>query len=314
MATTARIGIDLGGTKIEAIALGPDGGEQARERIDSPRDSYRATVEAIHGLVTRIERSIGCERPATVGIGIPGAISPASGLIKNANSTWLIGHPLDRDMAELLGRPVRIDNDANCLTLSEASDGAGAGQRTVFGVNIGTGTGGGLAIDGRLHRGPNLIAGEWGHAPLPWPEADDLPAPRCYCGKLGCIETYLCGPAFAARFAAEHGRPLAAPQIVAAAADGDAAAGAALSAYERRLAKALAMVITVLDPDVIVLGGGMSNIARLYENVPRLWGEFAFSDVVVTPLKPARHGDSSGVRGAAWLWNAQEAAREPASP
>lgn len=306
MATRARIGIDLGGTKIEAIALDRAGTEIARKRIAAPRDSYRATVQAVRDLVLEVERSIATERPSTVGIGIPGAISPDTGLIKNANSTWLIGHPFDRDLAQALGRPVRIDNDANCLTLSEASDGAGAGYRLVFGVILGTGTGGGLVIDGRVHHGPNLIAGEWGHTPLPWREPDDDPPLPCYCGKRGCIETYLCGPALAAGFLAEHGRELSPPEIIAEANSGDAAAGRTLAVYERRLAKSLAMIVTAIDPDVIVLGGGLSNVERLYESVPVIWQEFAFSDKVVTPLKQAEHGDSSGVRGAAWLWSLAE--------
>ena len=307
MSAAARIGIDLGGTKIEAIAIDASGRQLARIRIDAPRDRYAATIRAIAGLVSRIESDIGAERPASVGVGIPGAISPASGLIKNANSTWLIGHPLDRDLSSALGRPVRLDNDANCMALSEASDGAGAGHRTVFGVILGTGTGGGLVIDGRVHRGPNLIAGEWGHLPLPWPEPEDEPATSCYCGKRGCVETYLSGPAFAARFRHDHGGNLSAPDIVEAAARGDGAAERAMAAYERRLAKGLAMVVTMLDPDIIVLGGGLSNVSRLYGSVPRIWGEFAFSDSLATPLLPARHGDASGVRGAAWLWSAEEA-------
>lgn len=314
MKTRARIGIDLGGTKIEAIALDASGEPLARIRIAAPRGSYRATVEAVRELVGEIERRIDARQPATVGIGIPGAISPSTGLIKNANSTWLIGHPFDRDLAEALGRPVRIDNDANCLTLSEASDGAGAGYRLVFGVILGTGTGGGLVVDGRVHRGPNLIAGEWGHTPLPWPEPEDEPPPLCYCGKSGCIETYLCGPALARRFHQEHGRGLTVPDIAAAAQAGDMAAEQSLLAYERRLAKSLAMIVTVIDPDVVVLGGGLSNLERLYGNVPRLWDRFAFSDHIATPLRRAVHGDSSGVRGAAWLWSPTEAAQGTPAP
>ena len=304
-----RIGVDLGGTKIEAIALNSEGHESARCRIPAPRDDYDATVRAVRDLVDDVERTTGAARPATVGVGIPGAISPATGLIKNANSTWLIGHPFDRDLSAALARRVRIDNDANCLALSEASDGAGAGFRLVFGVILGTGTGGGLVIDGRIHRGPNLIAGEWGHTPLPWPEPDDLPAPPCYCGKTGCIETYLCGPALARQFHAVDSRELSTAEIAAAAEAGDEAATRVLAAYVRRLSKSLAMLITTIDPDVIVLGGGLSNIEGLYRSVPAIWDQFAFSDTIATPLKPAMHGDSSGVRGAAWLWSAEDARR-----
>ncbi|MBI4184282.1 MAG: ROK family protein [Proteobacteria bacterium] len=297
-----RIGIDLGGTKIEAVALAADGGEILRRRVPTPTGDYAGTLRAVIGLVAAIEDRLGAR--ASVGIGIPGAISPATGLVKNANSTWLIGHPLDRDLARLLGRPVRVANDADCFAVSEASDGAGAGARSVFGVILGTGVGGGIVIGGRLVTGPNAIAGEWGHNPLPWPGDDERPGPPCYCGRRGCIETFLSGPGLAADFAAASGRSLGPAGIAAAAEAGDAHAEAALARYEQRLARALATVINLLDPEVIVLGGGMSNLARLYASVPRLWRRFVFSDHVATRLLPARHGDSSGVRGAAWLWPA----------
>ncbi|MDP6345200.1 MAG: ROK family protein, partial [Alphaproteobacteria bacterium] len=244
--------------------------------------------------------------PATVGVAIPGAISPASGLIKNANSTWLIGQPFDRDLAAAIGQPVRLANDANCFALSEATDGAAAGADCVFGVIIGTGTGGGIVIGGRLHQGANLIAGEWGHTPLPWPDDDERPGPPCYCGRRGCIETFLSGPGLAAAHQAATGEALNGEQIVRAAAAGEAGAEASLARYEGRLARALGAIISILDPDVIVLGGGLSNIPRLYRNVPALWLAHAFSDDVRTRLLPARHGDSSGVRGAAWLWPAAD--------
>jgi len=296
-----RIGIDLGGTKIEGIAL--DGGrEAARLRTSTPRDDYRGTVAAIVEMVAALEARAG--RRATVGIGIPGTISSATGLVKNANSTWLIGRPLDRDLAVLLARPVRIANDANCFALSEATDGAGKGHRVVFGVILGTGVGGGLAVDGRPHVGPNAVAGEWGHNPLPWAGTAERPGPPCYCGKDGCIETFLSGPGLEADLARTEGRDWSAAEIAARAEAGDADAGRALARYEDRLARGLAAVINTLDPDCIVLGGGLSNIDRLYRTVPAIWARYAFSDAVATPLRRPVHGDSSGVRGAAWLWPA----------
>ncbi len=295
-----RIGIDLGGTKIEAIALSEQGEELARQRVPTPQSSYQDTLDAITGLVMGIEQQLDCS--ASVGVATPGAISPASGLIKNANSTRLIGHPLDRDLAAALGRPVRTANDANCFALSEAVDGAAAGAETVFGVIVGTGTGGGLVVRGEVLTGPNAIAGEWGHNPMPWPRPEEWPGVRCYCGRMGCLETFLCGPGFAREFDEATGQTLTAKEIVALADDGDAAASAALDRYEERLARALAHVINIFDPEVIVLGGGMSNIGRLYENVPKLWGNWVFSDRVDTRLISPRFGDSSGVRGAAWLW------------
>jgi fructokinase len=295
-----RIGLDLGGTKIEGMALGDDGALLARRRVATPRHDYAATLEAMVGLVRGLEAETG--RRGTVGVGMPGALSPATGLVKNANSTWLIGQALDRDLCGLLGRPVRFANDANCFALSEAVDGAGAGARVVFGVILGTGTGGGVVVDRKVLTGPNAIAGEWGHNSLPWPREGEWPGPPCYCGKAGCVETFLSGPGMARDFREATGEPVEAPVIVARAERGEAAAGAALERYEDRLARALAAVLNMLDPEVVVLGGGMSQIARLYENVPRLWQEWAFSDRVDTVLKPPAHGDSSGVRGAAWLW------------
>jgi fructokinase len=295
-----RIGIDLGGTKIEAIALADDGRELARQRVATPRHDYDATIRAIVSLVDGIERETG--RQGTVGVGMPGALSPASGLVKNANSTWLIGRAIDRDLAQALGRPVRCANDANCFALSEATDGAGAGARVVFGVIVGTGTGGGVVVDGHVLTGPNAIAGEWGHNPLPWPRDDERPGPPCYCGKAGCIETFLSGPGLARDYRAATGAELEAPEIAARAERGEDAAAAALARYADRMARALAGVLNVLDPDVVVLGGGMSRMTRLYDSVPRLWQRWAFSDGVTTVLRPAVHGDSSGVRGAAWLW------------
>ena len=295
-----RIGIDLGGTKIEVIALGAAGQELARHRVPTPQGDYAATLAAVVGLVERVERETG--RRGTVGVGTPGALSRVRGLIKNANSTCLIGEPLKDDLQALLGREVRVANDANCFALSEAVDGAGRGAQVVFGVILGTGVGAGIVVNGRALDGANGIAGEWGHNPLPLPAGDDLPLPACYCGRAGCIETYLSGPGLAmdhARCSGELARP---EGIVAGAAEGDPACEASLARYEQRLARALAGVINILDPDVIVLGGGLSNIERFYQRVPSLWCPHVFSDHVATRLVRARHGDSSGVRGAAWLW------------
>lgn len=297
-----RVGVDLGGTKIEAVVLDGAGEIRARERRPTPVGRYQDTIAAIVELVGAVTAQAGISNdPLTpVGIGIPGAISPATGLVKNANSTWLIGRPLDLDLAAALGRPVRIANDANCFAVSEATDGAAAGAAVVFGVILGTGVGGGLVVDGRPVTGCNAIAGEWGHNPLPWPRDDERPGRTCYCGRQGCIETFLSGPGLAA----DHGGGLDGPAIAEAAERGDAAAEAALARYEDRLARGLASVINILDPDVIVLGGGLSSIGRLYRNVPPLWQPYVFSDRVDTRLVPPRHGDSSGVRGAAWLWPA----------
>lgn len=302
---TQRIGIDLGGTKIEGIVLDGAGRELARRRVPTPAGDYAATVAAVAALVAELEAAAGeAAGTAPVGIGIPGIVSPATGLVKNANSTWLIGRPLDADLEAALGRPVRLENDANCFAASEAADGAAAGAAVAFGVILGTGVGGGIALDGRPLRGRNAIAGEWGHNPLPWPEDGERPGPACYCGLSGCIETFLSGPGLARDFRTATGESAAAADIAARAAAGEAAAEAALARYEHRLARALATVINLLDPDVIVLGGGLSNLSRLYETVPRLWGRWVFSDRVDTPLRHNLHGDSSGVRGAAWLWPA----------
>ena len=296
-----RIGVDVGGTKIEAAALDARGSIVERERVPTPRDDYEELLAAIADLVRRLESRIGSE--TRVGIATPGAISPATGRIKNANSVCLNGMPLAEDLEARLGRQLRIANDADCFALSEAVDGAARGTSPVFGVILGTGVGGGVIVDGRPLRGPNAIAGEWGHNPLPWPAQSELPGPRCYCGKHGCVETFLSGPGLAADHRAATGQTIEPRRIVAAADAGDPAACATLDRYEERLARALAVVINILDPRTIVLGGGLSGIRRLYERVPRLWGKHVFSDRVDTRLVPPVHGDSSGVRGAAWLWN-----------
>jgi fructokinase len=297
-----RFGVDLGGTKIEAIALEGDT-VRARRRVASPRDDYDATLQAVAGLIGELEAEVGA--PGGVGIGMPGAISPATGDVKNANSNWLNGRPLAEDLRRLVARPLRFDNDANCFALSEAVDGAGAGQRMVFGVILGTGTGGGVVIDRRVWCGRNAIAGEWGHNPLPRAVADELPGPPCYCGRTGCIETFLSGSGLARDHARATGQRAEPAEIAARAEQGDAAASATLARFEDRLARALSSVLNVLDPDVVVLGGGLSNIRRLYDNVPRLLERYVFSDRVETPVVPPVHGDSSGVRGAAWLWGAE---------
>jgi len=284
-----RIGIDLGGTKIEALALDDAGREVFRKRVLAPRGDYAATLAAVAALVNEIGAG-------SVGIGIPGALSRTTGLVKNANSTWLIGRPLKQDLERALGREVRLENDANCFALSEAVDGAGQGAPVVFGVILGTGVGAGIVVDQRVIIGRNAIAGEWGHNPLPLPTAADLPLPACYCGRAGCIETYLCGPALERDHESLTGQQLAAREIA-------ALHSPALERYIERLARSLAGVINILDPDVIVLGGGMSNVERLYSEVPRRWARHVFSDQVATRLARNKHGDSSGVRGAAWLWN-----------
>lgn len=299
-----RIGIDLGGTKIEILALDDEGRELVRRRVPTPQGDYAGTIDAIAGLVAGVEAELG--RTGTVGIGIPGAVSPSTGLVKNANSVVLIGRPLDQDLAARLGRPVRLDNDANCFALSEAVDGAGRDAHVVFGVILGTGVGAGIAIGRQILRGRHLIAGEWGHNPLPWPSVEEVVrAPACYCGRRGCIETWLSGPGFAADFARTTGRRLTTPEIIAEAVAPDGAglaAHAAYRAYVDRLARALAHVVNILDPDVILLGGGMGKIERLYGDLAEAMRAHVFSDIVTTPVAPPRHGDSSGVRGAAWLW------------
>jgi len=300
-----RIGVDLGGTKIEAIALADGGEVRARERVATPRDDYPATLAAIDTLVKGLEKHAG-ER-GTVGIGIPGALSPATGRVKNANSVWLNGQALDKDLERRLERPLRFANDANCFALSEATDGAAAGARVVFGAILGTGCGGGIVVDGRVLTGPNAIAGEWGHNPLPWPTADESPGPSCYCRLTGCLETFLSGPGLARDYERAAGAAATVPEILARAEAGDPVAEAALGRYEDRLGRALCHVVNILDPDVIVLGGGLSNVTRLYRNVPPLFARYGFSDHFDTRLVPPRHGDSSGVRGAAWLWGPGEA-------
>lgn len=295
-----RIGIDLGGTKIEVLALDGAGREVFRKRIPTPQGDYAATLRAAATLVAEAEREIAAR--ATVGVGMPGTLSLVTGLVKNANSTCLIGQPLKQDLELALGREVRLANDANCFALSEAVDGAGRGAAVVFGVILGTGVGGGIVVRGEVLEGANAIAGEWGHNPLPLPQGADLPLPACYCGRAGCVETYLSGPGMAREHRARTGQELDPPRIAARAAEGDPDCEATLARYEERLARALGSVINVLDPDVIVLGGGMSNLARLYEGVPRLWSRYVFSDHVATRLARNAHGDSSGVRGAAWLW------------
>ncbi|MGD9616790.1 MAG: ROK family protein [Alphaproteobacteria bacterium] len=302
--TGFRIGIDLGGTKIAAAAIDAAGAIAAARRIATPAGDYNATVAALAGLIAALETEIGTRAP--VGIGIPGTIVADTGLVKNANSTWLNGRKLARDVEAALGREVRFANDANCFALSEAIDGAASGFDTVFGVILGTGVGGGIVVGGRLLVGANAVAGEWGHNPLPAPAADELPGPPCYCGRSGCIETFLSGPGLAAdhlRHGGRHGgAALTAPEIAAGACAGQADCRATIERYVERLARALASVINLLDPDAIVLGGGLSSLAVLYDEVPRRWGRYVFSDTVVTRLLLPRHGDASGVRGAAWLW------------
>lgn len=295
-----RIGIDLGGTKIEIIVLDEQGQEIYRQRLGTPHNDYTATLHVIAQLIERAENVLG--RQGSVGVGTPGALSRRTGLLKNSNSVCLNGKPIIQDLESLLHRPIRLSNDANCFALSEAIDGNAAGAQVVFGVIIGTGIGGGIIVSGRPLEGVNGIAGEWGHNPMPWPSQDELPGPACYCGKYGCIEAFLSGPALAREYQLVTGRYLAAEQIVACATASDASAQNVLAHYERRLAKALAQVINILDPDVIVLGGGLSNIRSLYANVPRIWSEYVFSDQVDTKLVAPKYGDSSGVRGAAWLW------------
>ena len=295
-----RIGIDLGGTKIEGAALDRHGHVRTRRRVATPAANYRATIAAVAAIVAQIEGELGVRAP--VGVGIPGAVSPQTGLVKNANSTWLIGQPLQADLETALGRPVRLANDANCFALSEAVDGAAARAASVFGVILGTGVGGGLALDGRIVVGANAIAGEWGHNPLPWPRPDELPGPDCYCGRRGCVETFLSGPAVAADHRRHRGAALDARAIAAAAADGDPLCRATIERYCERLARGLAHVVNIVDPEAIVLGGGLSSIAALYQRVPQLWMRYIFSDRAVTRLLPPVHGDASGVRGAAWLW------------
>ncbi len=296
-----RIGIDLGGTKIEGILINEDGHELVRQRVQTPQGDYQATLECVRDLILELERQGHAE--AQIGIGIPGAVSPATGLVKNANSVCLIGQALQADLEALLGRPIRLANDADCFTMSEATDGAAADAQLVFGVIIGTGVGGGIYCYGQLVSGPNAIAGEWGHNPLPWPNDEERPGADCYCGKYGCIETFLSGSGLEREYLQQTAQSLSSEAINQAVHRNDLAVERVLSCYENRLARSLASVINVLDPDVIVLGGGLSNFSRFYEEVPKIWGQWIFSDRVNTKLVPAQHGDSSGVRGAAWLWS-----------
>ncbi|EAY8010684.1 fructokinase [Salmonella enterica] len=298
-----RIGIDLGGTKTEVIALDDAGEQRFRHRLPTPQDDYQQTIETIAALVDMAEQAT--SQTGSVGIGIPGSISPYTGVVKNANSTWLNGQPFDNDVSRRLKREVRLANDANCLAVSEAVDGAAAGAQTVFAVIIGTGCGAGVALNGRAHIGGNGTAGEWGHNPLPWMDDDELRYREeipCYCGKQGCIETFISGTGFATDYQRLSGKLLKGDEIIHLVETQDAVAELALSRYELRLAKALAHVVNILDPDVIVLGGGMSNVERLYKTVPSLMKSFVFGGECETPVRKARHGDSSGVRGAAWLW------------
>jgi fructokinase len=297
--TQHRIGIDLGGTKIEIAVLSPAGAEAFRHRVPTPLD-YPYTLSAIAALVRDCEANMGIT--ATVGIGIPGVISPATGLVKNANSIALNGHRFEHDISQALDREVRVENDANCFALSEATDGAGAGHGVVFGVILGTGCGGGIIMHGKVHRGPHRIAGEWGHTPLPWPSGAEIPGNLCWCGKHGCLETYVAGPSLARDCDGPGAHD--AGSLPARAAAGDQAAVAALDRHADRLARGLTMVINILDPDAIVLGGGLSNMTRLYTELPRRIPGYAFSDTIATPILRNKHGDSSGVRGAAWLWPA----------
>ncbi|HXG29636.1 MAG TPA: ROK family protein [Nevskiales bacterium] len=296
-----RIGIDLGGSKIEGVLMDADSSIRERLRVPTPAGDYVAIVNAIRDLVQALEQRAG-RRDLKVGIGTPGSVSPATGRMRGCNSTCLNGRPLARDLEAALGRPVRLANDANCLALSEARDGAGRGARSVFGVILGTGVGGGVVIAGQLIAGANGIAGEWGHNPLPWPRPGEVPGPRCWCGRQSCLETWLSGPSLSREYLTYADADCTAAEIAQRLEQGEAAARAVFARYCERLARALASVINLLDPEVIVLGGGLSNIRMLYTDVPALWTAHVFSDRVATRLLPAAHGDSSGVRGAAWLW------------
>jgi fructokinase len=306
-----RFGVDLGGTKIEVLVLDDDGRQLLRQRAATPRGDYAGTLRAVTALVDAAEAALNCT--GRVGICTPGAISPRTGLLKNSNSVCLNGRPLLQDLQQCLGREVRIANDADCFALSEARDGAARGAAGVFGVIVGTGTGGGFVFNGRLLSGPNAIAGEWGHNPLPWPGCDELPGPSCYCGKEGCIETWLSGPGLERDYLQATGTALTAEQIAARDRKGEPGAAACMERYIDRMARALASVINLVDPQVIVLGGGVGKIARLYRDVPLAWDRYVFSDAVDTRLLSPEHGDSSGVRGAAWLWYPQGAATHPSS-
>ncbi len=295
-----RIGVDLGGTKIEFVALGPDGHELCRHRVATPREDYDGTVRAIKEGVEKIEAAVGGR--GSVGVGIPGTISGITQAVKNANSTWIIGRPFDRDLSSALSREVRCANDANCLAVSEATDGAGAGKHVVFAVILGTGCGGGLAIDGRVHNGRNGVAGEWGHNTLPWMRPDEYPGQECYCGYRGCIETWISGTGLEADYERATKKKLRGKEIIARSEAGEAEALASLARFEDRLTRSLAQMINILDPDIIVLGGGLSQVSRLYQNVPKRLKEYVFGREADTPVVMAKHGDASGVRGAAWMW------------
>jgi fructokinase len=296
-----RIGIDLGGTKIEGVLLGSDGGECFRRRIPAPAGDYRATIVALAGLVLDLERSAG--GAASVGIGMPGSISPATGLVQNANSVWLNGRPLQTDLEQALRRPLRFANDANCFAVSEAADGAAAGARSVLGVILGTGCGGGIVIGGRLVDGPQGIGGEWGHNPLPWLTADEFPGPTCWCGRRGCMETWVSGTALAADHLRVTQEDLSSEDVVARALGGDPSCRATLERHSDRLARGLAHVVNLIDPEVIVLGGGLSKLSHLYREVPERMKRWIFADAPRVDMRPPRWGDASGVRGAAWLWS-----------
>jgi fructokinase len=295
-----RIGIDLGGTKIEFVALERDGRELHRHRVPTPRGDYDGTIRAIKQGVEQIEREL--QRSATVGVGIPGTISRITHTVKNANSTWMNGKPFDRDLCNALGREVRCANDANCLAVSEATDGAGAGKRLVFAVILGTGCGGGLAVDGRVHNGRNGVAGEWGHTVLPWMRPEEFPGPACYCGLRGCIETWISGTGLEEDYARATKTKLRGKEIISRCEEGEADAVACVKRYEDRLTRSLSQLVNILDPDVIVLGGGVSQVPRLYQSVPNRLKEYVFGREADTPVLVAKHGDASGVRGAAWLW------------
>ena len=295
-----RIGVDVGGTKIEALAIDNDGQELARHRVDTPKNDYRGTIDAVAGLVWRLETETGLA--GTVGAGIPGSISAKTRLVKNANSTWLNGKPLDKDLMAALGREVRVSNDANCFAVSEAIDGAAAGRHVVFGVILGTGCGGGVAIDGRVHAGQNGVGGEWGHNPLPWPSPEEYPGPVCYCGKNGCMEMWVSGTGLARDYREITGRERTAREIIAEFEAGEKDAAVMVDRLEDRLARGLSNVINILDPDVIVIGGGLSHAKHLYESVPKRLAKYVFGGEADTPVVQAKFGDSSGVRGAAWLW------------
>ena len=296
-----RLGIDLGGTKIEGCVLGPDGSEAARQRILAPQGNYEDTLAALAGLIRDLEKQAGA--PVTVGIGMPGSLSPSTGLVRNANSTWLNGRPLRQDLEAALGQPVRMANDANCFALSEATDGAGAGARSVFGIIIGTGCGGGLVFDGRVLEGARGIGGEWGHNPLPWAEPDEHPGPTCWCGRKGCMEMWASGTGLSGDYKRRTGELVSGHEIVARAALGEPDARTSLDRHASRLARGLAHVINVVDPEIIVLGGGLSKLPHLYDVLPGLAAPYVFSDVPAIVIRPPKWGDASGVRGAAWLWN-----------